>query len=201
MRQQKMEAQMDAAGPVAADPYVALPRPDSPEGWPLRFQSPDPGADGHMRHVELGPQSVVLRRRVAGVPMKAARPLKAYQGLAVELLDPEGEGDGVAIVLAHADLALCVTLYSAPHIDDVVAEWRFWSAALGLPMLVSEADGTRRPAYAMIGRLTVGDTRERRARRGALKHRRPSVYRRRAAGRPIGEPAVHRGERELIARD
>ncbi|TCK30009.1 hypothetical protein EV667_0094 [Ancylobacter aquaticus] len=200
MRQQKMEAEKRAAWLSAACDYVALVRPTVPEGWPLRFETPDPGADDRVRQVELGRHHVVLRRRVAGVPMRAARPLAAYQGLAVELLDPDGDSDGVAIVLAHEDPALSVTLYSAPHINDVVAEWRGWSEALGLPMLVSEADGSRRPAYAMIGRLTIGEVRGRRARRGALKHRRPSVYRRRGAGRP-GELTVHRGERELSARD
>lgn len=201
MRQQKTEAQMSGGWFSPAFSYVALERPAAPQDWPLRFRSPDPGADDGQREIEIGRAAVVLRRRVAGVPMKAARPLRTYQGLAVELLDPEGEDDGVAIVLAHADPALCVTLYSAPHIDDVVAEWRFWSETLGLPMLVSAADGSRRPAYAMIGRLTVGDVRSRRARRGVLRHRRPSVYRRRGAGRPLIDLAVHRGERELIARD
>ncbi|MCK0206983.1 DUF6101 family protein [Starkeya koreensis] len=181
-------------------PYVALERPAG-EGWPLVFQSLDEGADDGVRLVELGIERVVLRRRVAGVPMKATRPLRDYDGLAVALLDPEGEGEGVAIVLVHADSALSVTLYSAPHIDDVVAEWRGWSETLGLPMLVTEADGSRRPAYATLGRLVVGEARGRRPRRGPLKHRRPSVYRRRAAGRPFGEPAVHRGEREMFARD
>lgn len=197
MRQQMAEARP----PVTTYPYVALARPAAPEGWPIRFQSLDPGADNGVRLIELGTDEVVLRRHVAGVPMKLARPLARYEGLAVVLLDPEGDDDGVAIVLVHADPALSVTLYSAPHIDDVVAEWRGWSETLGLPMLVTEADGTRRPAYAMLGRLVMAEARARRPRRGPLKHRRPSVYRRRAAGRPLGDLAVHRGEREMIARD
>lgn len=182
-------------------PYVCLERPRMPADWPLVFPSIDPAADQGVRRVELFPDHLVLRRRTAGVPMKLDLPLTAYQGLAVALLDPEGEDEGVAIVLVHADPALSVTLYSAPHIDDVVAEWRGWSAALGLPMLVTEADGTRRAAYEMIGRVSVGTPRLRRRGRGALKHRRPTMLRRRAAGRPLGGLEVHRGERELIARD
>lgn len=197
MRQQMAEARP----PFEAYPYVNLSRPAAPEEWPLQFQSLDPGADEGVRLVTLDRAGIVLRRRVAGVPMKLERSLDAYEGLAVALLDPEGDDDGVAIVLVHADPALSVTLYSAPHIDDVVAEWRGWSETLGLPMLVTEADGTRRPAYPMLGRLTIGGVRARRARRGPLKHRRPSVYRRRAAGRPLNGLDVHRGERELIARD
>ncbi len=184
-----------------AYPFVCLSRPRSAEAWPLLFSSIDPAADEGVRRIELHPDHLVLRRRMAGVPMKLHLPLAAYQGLAVALLDPEGDDDGVAIVLIHADPALSVTLYSAPHIDDVVAEWRGWSAALGLPMLVTEADGTRRPAYEMIGRVSVSVPRLRRRGRGALKHRRPTMLRRRAAGRPLGGLEVHRGERELIARD
>lgn len=198
MRQRMMEAQLRR--PAALAPYVALARPATSEGWPLRFEAADDGADDGVRQIELGLDRVVIYRRVAGVAMKAARPLDAYRGLAVALLDPEGDDDGVVLVLVHEDPALSVTLYSAPHIDDVVAEWRGWSAALGRPMLVTLADGSHQPAYAMVGRLVIGEMHARRARRGALKHRRPSVYRRRGAGR-TGELTVHRGERELSARD
>jgi hypothetical protein len=164
------------------------------------FQSIDPDAENGVRRVELARDHLVLRRRMAGNPMKLRLAYADYEGLAVALLDPEGDGEGVAIVLVHADPALSVTLYSAPHTDDVVAEWRFWSAELGVPMLLTEQDGTRRPAYPMIGRLSVSAP-GRRRRRGALKHRRPTVFRRRSAGHPVAGSPVHRGERELIARD
>ncbi|MBS9477220.1 DUF6101 family protein [Ancylobacter radicis] len=192
-------AEARASDPIY--PYVSLERPSEDAQYPLIFQSIDPAADNGVRRIELYRDHLVLRRRSAGAPMKLRLALSAYQGLAVALLDPEGDDDGVAIVLVHADPALSVTLYSAPHIDDVVAEWRGWSTALGLPMLITEADGSRRPAYQMIGRLTVATPRLRRRRRGALKHRRPTMLRRRAPGRPIGSLSVHRGERELIARD
>lgn len=201
MRQLQMEAvQQPAWLSEPAYPYVKLERPTGPEAWPLTFQSLDEGADNGVRLIQLGRRRLVLRRRVAGVPMKLDLALREYEGLAVALLDPEGEGEGVAIVLVHADPSLSVTLYSAPHIDEVVAEWRSWSEDLALPMLVTHADGTRSPAHAMIGELTVADPRGRRPRRGPLKHRRPSVYRRRAVT-SRGGLAVYRGEREMIARD
>jgi len=186
------------AGPRAEKPPQAGATPDEA---PIVFQSIDPGADDGVRRIELGADHLVLRRRMAGMPMKLRLAYADYEGLAVALLDPEGDGEGVAIVLVHADPALSVTLYSAPHVDDVVAEWRFWSAELGVPMLLTERDGNRRPAYPMIGRLSVGATLARRRRRGPLKQRRPSMFRRRAAGRPLAGLEVHRGERELIARD
>ncbi|WP_371348458.1 DUF6101 family protein [Ancylobacter sp. IITR112] len=198
MRQDRLD--LKTRPEAARQTYVALARPTAPEEWPLRFDAADDGADDGVRQIEIGPEGVRLSRRLAGVTVTAACPLSAYRGLAVALLDPEGDDDGIALLFVHADPALSVTLYSAPHIDDVVAEWRGWSAALGRPMLVTLADGSHRPAHAMIGRLIIGAVQGRRARRGALKHRRPSVYRRRGAGRP-GELTVHRGEREISARD
>jgi len=167
-----------------AFPFVCLDMPSGSEGWPMQFQAIDPDADEGVRLVELHRDHLVLRRRVGGLPRRLVLELSAYQGVAVALLDPEGDGEGVAVVLLHADPGLSVTLYSAPHIDEVVAQWRRWSAELGRPMLVTLADGTRTPAYPMIGRLTIADVRPRRRRRGALKDRRPAVFRRRMAARP-----------------
>jgi len=195
------QLRMEACPPVQATSYVTLARPVDDSEWPIVFQSFDPSADGGARLIELHRDHLILRRRMAGIAMKLQLDLRAYQGLAVALLDPEGDDDGVAVVLIHADPGLSVTLYSASHIDDVVAEWRRWSSDLGLPMLVTEPEGTLRAAYPMIGRLVVGASVRRRRRRGALKHRRPAVFLRRGAGRPVANAAVHRGEREMFARD
>lgn len=185
--------------PVTDYPFVTLDMPARPDGWPVMFSSVDPSADGGLRQVELHRDHLVLRRRTAGIAMKVRLELAAYEGLAVALLDPEGDGEGVAVVLLHADPSLSVTLYSASHANDVVAEWRRWSAELGRPMLVSEADGSRSPAYPMIGRLTVAGVLARRRRRGSLKDRRPSVFRRRAAGRPLATPALCAGGKGSLA--
>lgn len=205
MRQSRVEAwPSEPTYPYVELGRSAAPRPSTPSPaapWPIVFQSIDPGAEDGVRRIELDRDHLVLRRRMSGNPMKLRLAYADYEGLAVALLDPEGDGEGVALVLVHADPALSVTLYSAPHTDDVVAEWRFWSAELGVPMLMTEQDGTRRPAYPMIGRLSVGAVLGRRRRRGALKHRRPTVFRCRSAGHPVAGSPVHRGERELIARD
>jgi len=169
--------------------------------WPLQLVDTDGGADDHIRSVELHHDRLVMRRRVAGTPMRLELPLADYAGIAVRLLDPYGDDEGISLVLEHEDPALAVTLYSAGHADDVVAQWRRWSAELGRPMLMTHADGRLEPAYPMLGRLTVAEDKPRRRRRGALKGRRPTVYRRRAAGRPLTGQAVHRGECELFARD
>ena len=195
------QLRVEACPPIQSTCYVALARPVDESEWPIMFQSIDSAADGGARLIELHRDHLVLRRRMAGIAMKLRLEFSAYQGIAVALLDPDGDDDGVAVVLIHADAGLSVTLYSAPHIDDVVAEWRRWSSELGLPMLVTEPEGTLRAAYPMIGRLVVGTSLKRRNRRGVLKHRRPAVFRRRGAGRPVTNAAVHRGEREMFGRD
>lgn len=197
----RRQLRVEACPPVQSYAYVALARPADDSQWPIVFQSVDPAADGGARLIELHRDHLVLRRRMAGIAMKLRLEFSAYQGIAVALLDPSGDDEGVAIVLIHADPALSVTLYSAPHIDDVVAEWRRWSSDLGLPMLVTEPEGTLRAAYPMLGRLVVGASLVRRRRRGALKHRRPAVFLRRGAGRPVANAAVHRGEREMFGRE
>ncbi|MDF2996376.1 MAG: hypothetical protein K0R27_2013 [Xanthobacteraceae bacterium] len=190
---------VDGSHPVQPDPYVRIERPHAADAWPVRFHDRDDGTDAGLRAVELHPDHIVLRRRVAGIPMKLSLRVSAWQGVAVRLLDEEGEG--VALVLAHADPSLEILLYSAPTPDDVVAEWRGWSALLGLPMLVTRLDGTIEAAYPMLGRLIVARTIPRRRRRGALKHRRPTIFMRRAATRPGKTNVVYRGESEISARD
>ncbi|MBS7534356.1 hypothetical protein KHC28_11880 [Ancylobacter sonchi] len=187
--------------PVSSYDYVSLVRPIGDAGWPVAFDTPDAGAEGGRRQVELHPGHVLLRRWLGGLPFRASVDYVRYRGLAIALLDPEGEDEGVAVVLVHDEVELSVTLYSAPHADDVVAEWRFWSALLGLPMLITDAAGTLSAAYPTLGRLVVGEVQLRRRRRSVLRHRRPAMFKRRAAGRPAAPLPVHRGERELIARD
>ncbi|MFD2140288.1 DUF6101 family protein [Ancylobacter oerskovii] len=192
---------MEAWPPVSTYEYVSLARPIGTAGWPVVFEAPDPGADGGCRRVELHPEHLVLHRRLGGLPLRAAIDYSRFRGLAIALLDPQGEDDSVAVVLVHEDAELSVTLYSAPHVDDVVAEWRFWSGLLGLPMLITDAAGTLAAAYPTLGRLVIGGMQPRRRRRSVLRHRRPAMFRRRAAGCTPAALPVHRGERELIARD
>ncbi len=103
-------------------------------------------------------------------------------------------------MLAHKDPGLALPLFVSFEADDAVAEWRTWSAVLGLPLLVEDEDGWREP-FARLGQVRLGRVRPRRRRRSAVKRRRPSMPLRRARGQLTAATPVYRGEREIIARN
>jgi hypothetical protein len=107
----------------------------------------------------------------------------------------------VAVVLEHRDPSMSVPLYFAPDGGDAVAEWQSWSSVLGLPLLVHDGDGAFREPFARIGGVKVAAAQPRRRRHTAIRKRRPRMpLRRKSAG--LGPRAeVHRGEREIIARN
>jgi Family of unknown function (DUF6101) len=70
-----------------------------------------------------------------------------------------------------------------------------------MPLLIAEADGRLREAFDRMGAVRVASPIGRRRRRSAIKRRRPSILLRRKVGRSIAKAAVHRDEREIIARD
>ena len=103
-------------------------------------------------------------------------------------------------MLAHKDPGLALPLFLSEDADDVTAAWRSWGAVLGLPLLVEDEDGWREP-FARLGGLRIAPVRARRRRRSALKRRRPTMPLRRGRGRFSAPTPVHRGEREIIARN
>ena len=62
----------------------------------------------------------------------------------------------VTLELLHTDAMLCVPLLVAGDLDDVAADWRAWSEALGLPMLMIEAGTLEILHVAATGVLGVG---------------------------------------------
>ena len=71
---------------------------------------------------------------------------------------------------------------------------------LGLPLLVEE-DGALREPFQRMGGVRIEPVCPRRRRRNAIKRRRPSMPLRRRMGRLTDATPVHRGEREIIARN
>jgi hypothetical protein len=173
-----------------------------PFSLPLRFAVSDKAADERMRVVELSRERVVVRRAVSGIKMAVNLPVTAYLGIALRLEPPQGEDRGaIAVVLEHRDPALSLPLYRAADGTDIVAEWQSWARVLGLPLLVADADGRLREPFGRLGAVHLAAPIARRRRRTALRRRRPSILMRRKAGHSIANAAVHRGEREIIARN
>ena len=104
-------------------------------------------------------------------------------------------------MLEHRDPQLSLTLYRAADSADVVAEWQSWGRTLGLRLLVRDSDGALREPFTRLGEVRVGAPVARRRRRSTLKNRRPSLPLRRRPGTMPAVPTIHRGEREIIARN
>jgi hypothetical protein len=173
-----------------------------PFSLPVRFEAADEAADGRRRVVDLHRERVVVRRCVRGMRMALNLPVAAFRGVAIRLIGNAAEPpSAIAVVLEHGDPALSLPLFSASTSDDIVAEWQSWARVLGLPLLVAEGDGSLREPFARLGALRIEAPTWRRRRRSAIARRRPSLLLRRRAGAPSNAATVHRGEREIIARD
>ena len=104
-------------------------------------------------------------------------------------------------MLKHRDPALILPLFVTSQPDEALAEWRAWSQVLGVPLLLAEQNADAQASNAQLGELHIERPRPRRRRRSALKKRRPSILLRRGHGKITKATPVHRGEREIIARN
>ncbi len=173
-----------------------------PFGLPLHVELTDRAGDERMRLAELRRERVLLRRVSRGITTALKLPVAAYLGVAIRMEPPADTAAGaVALVLEHADPGLSLTLYRAADGTDIVAEWRAWGRTLGVPLLVAEADGRLREPFDRIGAVRVGPPISRRRRRSALRRRCPALPLRRRTGTLSATPLVHRGGREIIARN
>ena len=168
---------------------------------PVRFAAKDAAADERVRHIELHRERIVVRRSLRGMPMAFNMPVSAFSGVAIKMTPGEGELAGsVSVVLEHKDPSMALTLFVAAEADDAMAEWRSWGNVLGLPLLV-EDDGKLREPFARMGGVRIARVRQRRRRHNAIKRRRPTASLRRRMGKITEATPVHRGEREIIARN
>jgi hypothetical protein len=168
-----------------------------PHRLPARYTAADERADGRARVIEIDREQVILRRSVNGVWMRFRIPMEVFRGVAVRVLD--WNDSEVAITLEHPDPALTVALHRAEGFEDSAAEWQSWGRVLGLPLLIEDVDGTLRSPVEMIGALMTDKVALRRRRKTPLRKRRPYFLARRRGFGPGIAPAVHRGEREIIA--
>jgi hypothetical protein len=170
-----------------------------PFSLPLRFRAGDAGADGRMREVELHRERVLVRRRVRGIAMALNLPVIDFLGVALRVVPRAGEPKTVSLTLEHPDPGLSIPLYKSDDGDDVVAEWQSWAQMLQRPLLVTDDSGALHELFPRLGQVRLGRTAQRRRRRTAMKGRRPSICWRRRRGLAGG--SLHRGEREIIARN
>ena len=171
-----------------------------PFGLPVRFSASDAAADGRVRDIELHRERVVLRRSLAGMRMALNMPVAAFDGVSLRLVAGEGSrADALEVVLEHADPSLTLPLFLTSRPDEALAEWRAWSEVLDVPLLLADRGAAR--ANARLGQLTIERPRPRRRRRSMLKKRRPSILMWRGVGKVTDATPVHRGEREIIARN
>ncbi len=186
------------AGRIAAGSSRTL-RLD-PFSLPVRFEAADHAADGHRRVIDLHRECVVVRRSVGGMRMALNLPVAAFRGVAIRLAGKENAPTAIAVVLEHGDPALSLPLFSSSASDDIVAEWQSWGRVLGLPLLVAERDGSLREPFARLGMVRTEAPTCRRRRRTAIARRRPANLVRRHVRAPQSL-AIHRGEREIVARN
>ena len=152
-----------------------------PLSLPVSFDALDFRADGGVRNVELHRERVVLRRAVLGMRMAINVRVSDFRGIALRGID-----DAQMLVLVHRDPSLTIPLGVSSDRDEISAAWRMWSDIFALPQLPE--DKAREPAA-------------RRRRHSAIRSRRPRFLVRRRGGGALDPANVHRGEREIIARN
>jgi hypothetical protein len=146
----------------------------------VSFDAQDVRADNGVRRVELHRERVVLRRAIQGMRMAIKLRVSDFRGVALRDLD-----DAQMLVLLHRDPSLSIPLCVSSDRDEIAAAWQTWSDIFALPQLEE----------------TSSEPAPRRRRRNAIRARRPKFPLRRRGGGPLDAANVHRGEREIIARN
>lgn len=155
--------------------------------------------DDNAVSVTLDERGAVLRKVLpsSGLPISFALPARAFKGVAARAID---HGDGtmtVTLELHHEDPNLCIPLLVAHDLCDIAADWRSWSLAFRVPMLMVEADGIAHPLEDHIGSVRRDTTAPRR-RHAYFADRRPRFLVRRKTG-SLGVAMKIEGK-EIIAR-
>ncbi|ACM25682.1 DUF6101 family protein [Agrobacterium sp. SHOUNA12C] len=169
-----------------------------PARFPQQVSYAMRGAEGDVT-ITIDERGAVLRKILpsSGLPLSVALPKRAFMGVAARAID---HGDGevtVTLELHHSDPDLCIPLLVAHDLSDIAADWRSWSEAFRIPMLMIEADGVARPLEEHLGGVAARDTQPRR-RHSYFAERRPRFLVRRSTG-SLGLKMKIEG-REIIAR-
>jgi hypothetical protein len=174
-----------------------------PYSLPVRYSAPlrGPSAVG-VASIHLDESRVTVKRPLGGIDATLACPVSAFRGVAVRMeVDPRSQDIHAVVELMHPDPAMSLPLVIAEDMgdaEDIAADWQAWGKALGLPLLIVDADGTVREALPRLGGLVVHPVKARRM-VSSLSRRRPRFLKRRKVG-ASGEMDQVTG-REIIARD
>jgi hypothetical protein len=144
-------------------------------------------------------RGAVMRRwlSLSSLPISIALPARAFRGVAARAVEDDEGRITVTLELMHADPQLSVPLLVAHDLEDVAADWRAWSEAYGLPMLLVEEDGVARALDEKLGDVKIAAPKERRQGRASYRRRPRFLARRRTGG--LGMRLVIEGT-EIIAR-
>ena len=89
-----------------------------PLALPVRFTANDAVADERVRHVELHPERVILRRAVQGMRIALNVPVQAFRGAAVvQFLGHRGERPSQQGIDIHASRLSIITRIALDIID------------------------------------------------------------------------------------
>jgi hypothetical protein len=151
--------------------------------------------------VYIDRQQVIVKRRLAGLPLTLVQPVGVFLGVFAEVAPGATPGTlSARIGLRHRDPAMSLELAASDKLEDLAADWCAWGEALGLPLLLVEPDGKvsriEKPDEDAVAPMAPP-----RRRVAALTARRPRFLVRRKSGRPATAGPVYRDEREIIARN
>ncbi len=197
LRRQTAHQDADAAGPGR---HGRLDPARVPHRFTIKGEALGDGALPQPIEVYLDGKTIVMKRRLSGLPLTVVLPVTTYLGVYAQVTPGSGAGTlSVRIGLRHRDPSLDLELCRSDDVARAADDWRAWGDSLGLPLLVVEPDGTARPVDEPVAPSAEPHVPTRR-RIAALSGRRPRFLVRRKPGRRDLELPVHRGERELIAR-
>jgi hypothetical protein len=137
-------------------------------------------------------QRIIKISANAGVVMFSQRDFATMSGLAVTIqATDDAEPETFALNLIASDGSVAASL-GRVEAQDVIAIWRGFTQASGVPGLLIDSDGVICRPYSQLGRLMLGAIRIRR-RHGFLAGRRPRFLVRRKTARLPDSPIIHRG--------
>lgn len=170
-----------------------------PARFPQSLSYTVSGAQGDVT-ITIDERGAVLRKILpgSGLPLSIALPARAFKGVAARAIDHGNGQVTVTLELHHEDPDLCIPLLVAHDLCDIAADWRNWSVAFRIPMLMVEADGIARPLEEHLGEVRARPPKPRR-RHSYFAERRPRFLVRRSTG-SLGLMMKIEG-REIIARD